>query len=309
MSPDAIAQRAVRAAAALRRRFGAAPRVALVLGSGLGGLADRVRGARRLPYAAIPGFPVPGVAGHAGEVRCGRLAGARVALLCGRSHLYEGHDAAAVAFPIETLAAWGVRVLVLTNAAGALAPGLRPGQAMLVVDHVNLLGVNPLTGRRDASGRPRFLDLTDAYDPELARLARATARRLGLALHPGVLVAVPGPAFETPAEVRWLRRLGGDAVGMSTVPEVIMARACGLRVLVLTLVTNRAAGRGRPVRHAEVLVRGAQARGFQRLLAAAAAAADRVAGRAPPRVARGGRRSRSRWGFTQGGETCGTRGT
>ena len=275
MRIDAIARRAARAAGALRQHFGAPPRVGVVLGSGLGDFAARLRGARRLPYAAIPGFPVPGVAGHAGEVRCGWLGAARVAVLCGRAHLYEGHDAAGVAFPVEVLATWGVRVLVLTNAAGGLAPGLRPGSAMLVADHVNLLGANPLRGRRDAGGRPRFLDLTDAYDPRLARLARAAARRLGVALRPGILVAVQGPSFETPAEVRCLRRLGGDAVGMSTVPEVIMARACGLRVLVLTLITNRAAGRRAPVRHADVLAQGARARGFQRLLAAVVAAAAR----------------------------------
>ena len=275
MPVDAIARRAARAAAALRQHFGVAPGVAVELGSGLGDFAARLRGARRLPYAAIPAFLVPAVTGHAGEVRCGRLAAARIAVLCGRAHLYEGHDAASVAFPVEALAAWGVRILVLTNAAGALAPGLRPGSAMLVADHVNLLGANPLRGRRDPAGRPAFLDLTDAYDRRLARLARDAARRLGIPLRAGVLVAVPGPSFETPAEVRWLRRLGGDAVGMSTVPEVIMARACGLRVLVLTLITNRAARRGAPVRHADVLAQGARARGFRRLLAAVVAAADR----------------------------------
>jgi inosine/guanosine/xanthosine phosphorylase family protein len=277
MPGDATARRAARAAAVLRGRLGAAPRVAVVLGSGLGGFAGSLAGVRRLGYAAIPGFPVPGVPGHAGEVRCGRLGEARVAALCGRSHLYEGHDAAAVAFPIEALAAWGVRVLVLTNAAGGLAPALRPGAVMLVRDHVNLLGGNPLRGRRDPAGRPCFVDLSDAYDARLARLARAAARRLRVPLRSGVLVAVPGPSFETPAEGRWLRRLGGDAVGMSTVPEVIMARACGLRVVVLTLIANRAAGRAAPVRHADVLAAGPRARGFRRLLAALVQGADREA--------------------------------
>ena len=208
----------------------------------------------RVPYARIPGFPRPGVAGHAGE-----LAGSgRVLLLRGRAHYYEGRSMDEVVRPVRVLARLGVRTLVVTNAAGAVNRAYRPGDLMLIRDHLNLMGAHPLRGG------PRFVDLTDAYDPAL----RALARRGGSRLREGVYAAMPGPSYETPAEIRMLRTLGADAVGMSTVPETIAAREAGLRVLGISLITNLGAGLSkRPVSHKEVLERAAGARGrMERLL-------------------------------------------
>ena len=232
----------------LRQVLRPPPHTAVVLGSGLGDL-DLGPETLRIPYAKIAGFPRPRVPGHPGVLG---LVG-RTAVLRGRVHFYEGHAMEDVVAPVRLLARLGVKTLILTNAAGGIAPGLRPGDLLGVEDHLNLMGANPLRGS------PAFVDLTRVYDRGLLRRAQGVARRLGFRLKRGVYAAMPGPSYETPAEVRMLRRLGADAVGMSTVPEAIAAAALGLRVLAISLITNRAAGAGRPVSHAEVLARGREA--------------------------------------------------
>ncbi len=250
---DSPFDRAAAAAAFLRDRAPGTPRVAVVLGSGLGGIADHVTDAATIPFDDLPGFPEPTVPGHAGKFVVGKLLGTPVVLQCGRAHFYEGHGMDTVMLPPRTLAELGVRVILFTNAAGGLDPAMRPGQVMLVDDHINLLGVNPLRGPHDGRLGARFVDLTTAYDLEVARAVEDASRRVGLSLLRGVYVAVSGPSYETPAEVRMLRAMGADAVGMSTVPEVIAARQRGLRVGCLSLITNRAAGlAGEPLSHEEV---------------------------------------------------------
>lgn len=228
----------------LRRLLKIVPDTVLVLGSGLGS-ADLGPERVRVSYADVPGFPKPRVPGHPGVLS---LVG-RTAVLRGRVHYYEGHSLAEVVEPILRLARLGARRLILTNAAGGIAPGLAPGDLMGIRDHLNLMGANPLRGG------PHFTDLTRVYDPELLKRAARAARSLGFRLKTGVYAAVQGPSYETPAEVRMLRRLGADAVGMSTVPEAIAGAHAGMAVLALSLITNRAAGAGRPVSHAEVLER------------------------------------------------------
>jgi len=242
--PAAALADAVQASAARIRAAAPdlAPTLGLVLGSGWDAAAERVHGAVDLPYAELPAFPRPGVAGHAGSLRLGRWggpAGRPVALLRGRAHAYEAGDAAAMKGALRTLAAAGCRAVLLTNAAGSLAPAMPPGGLMLVSDHLNLVQRTPLLGE---SGSARFVDLVDAYDPALRDQAAAAAAAAGLALHEGVYAWMLGPQFETPAEIRMLRMLGAQAVGMSTVPETILARHAGLRVLALSLLTNWAAG-------------------------------------------------------------------
>jgi purine-nucleoside phosphorylase len=229
------------------------PELALVLGSGLGELANRLEGSRRLPYAEIAGFEVPGVPGHRGELVAGRLAGRRVLIQNGRFHAYEGHPADTVALPVRVFADLGVTILLLTNAAGGIGAGLRAGSLMLLADHLNLTFGNPLLGPV-RSGDTRFPDMSSPYDPVLRRTAREVAREQGIALVEGVYAGVPGPSYETAAEIRMLRRLGADAVGMSTVLEVIAARAAGIRCLGVSIITNLAAGlsRGR-LSHDEVM--------------------------------------------------------
>lgn len=234
----------------LRRAFRVLPDSAVVLGSGLGH-ADLGHESARIPYAKIPGFPRPRVPGHPGALS---LVG-RCAVLRGRVHYYEGHAMDEVLAPVRLLARLGVRTLILTNAAGGIAPGLKPGDLMGIVDHLNLMGRNPLRGG------PTFTDLSAVYDVELLRRAAAVARRLGFALKKGVYAAVPGPTYETPAEVRMLRRLGADAVGMSTVPEAIAGVQAGMRVLGISLITNKAATAGRRVSHDDVLQRAREAGG------------------------------------------------
>ena len=227
---------------------GAAPRVGMVLGSGLGGLVDAVAGARGLSYLDLPGFPRAGVSGHAGELVLGRIAGVEVAVLSGRAHTYEAGNPREMAVPIATLAALGVETLILTNAAGSLRPEVGPGRAMLITDHI-ALGPNPLIG---VPGDGRFVSMVDAYDPGLRAAARRAASAVGVDLAEGVYMWFTGPSFETPAEIRMARVLGADAVGMSTVPEVILARHAGLRVAAISLVTNLGAGMtGRPLSHDE----------------------------------------------------------
>lgn len=258
--PENVAREAeIRAAAdAVRRRLGARrPRVAIVLGSGLGFLGDEVQDAVRIPYADIPGFPQPGVVGHKGELVAGMLAGAPVLVQSGRFHLYEGHSPATAALPVRVFAQLGIRVLVATNAAGGVRQNLRPPALMLITDHINLTGRNPLVGPALA-GDQRFPDMTEAYDAELRGLAKTAAREQGIALEEGVYCALLGPSYETPAEIRMLQRLGVDAVGMSTVPEVIAARARGVRCVGFSIITNAAAGLGAPLDHKEVLEMGAR---------------------------------------------------
>ena len=218
---------------------GLAPRLGIVLGSGWDGVADLVDAAVDIPYAELPAFPLLGVAGHAGSLRLGTIAGVGVALLRGRKHAYETGDAGAMKGAIRTLAALGCGALLLTNAAGSLATAMAPGALMLISDHLNVVQRTPL---HDEPGASRFIDMSSAYDPALRDQAAAAAEAVGIALHEGVYAWVLGPQFETPAEIRMLRLLGADAVGMSTVPETILARHAGLRVLGLAMLTNMGAG-------------------------------------------------------------------
>ena len=254
---------------AARRLGKLEPRVAIVLGSGLGGVADSVQRAVRVPYREIPGFPEPGAPGHRGELVGGTLEGVPVVVQSGRFHLYEGHAPAVAALPTRMFARLGVRTLIVTNAAGGIRHTFRPPTLMLIADHINLMFRNPLVGPV-AEGEERFPDMSDPYDPELRAVARDVARSQRIALEEGVYAALLGPSFETPAEVRMLARLGADAVGMSTVPEVIAARARGLRCLGFSSITNVAAGlsgSALQLSHQEVLAAGQQLAGqLERLI-------------------------------------------
>ncbi len=228
--------------------------MALILGSGLGHVAGRLDDAIRLPYREIPGFPEPAVAGHAGELVAGTLAGCPLLCQSGRFHAYEGHPAATVALPVRVFATLGIETLLLTNAAGGIRRDFRPGTLMLIADQVNLSFRNPLIGRVLA-GEARFPDMSAPYDAELCAVAHQVARARGVALEDGVYAGVPGPSYETPAEIRMLERLGADAVGMSTVLEVVAARARGMRCLGISIITNLASGIGHGrLSHAEVMV-------------------------------------------------------
>ena len=242
---------------------GFSPRLGLILGSGLGGLADAAQDAVQIDYADLPGFPEPGVAGHGGRLVLGRLGGLPVALLQGRRHVYEGGDPGAMRAPVRALRRMGADALLATNAAGSLRPESPPGSLMAISDHINMLGVNPLTGPNDDEVGPRFPAMRDAYDPALRDLLRRCADGLGIELPEGVYLAAHGPSFETPAEIRAFRTLGADAVGMSTVPEVILARHSGMRVAAVSAITNLAEGMG-----------GEQLSHEQTLRYAAAASAD-----------------------------------
>lgn len=249
--PDAAVER-VRAASP------AAPRVALVLGSGLSGLADQVEDACEVPYAELDGFPhVAAIAGHAGTLVCGSLAGVQAVLFRGRAHQYQGVSALDAAYPARLAAALGCEALIVTNAAGGVSDHLRTGDVVCIADHINLMGTNPLIGWSGPAGGTPFVPMRDAYDPGLRAAAYVAAASEDVALHDGVYAGLLGPSYETPAEVAYLKGLGADVVGMSTVPEVIAARALGLRVLGFSLVTNAAAGEG--LSHDEVLEAGRQA--------------------------------------------------
>jgi xanthosine phosphorylase len=242
------------AAGLLVERAGLEPRVGVVLGSGLGAVADEVRNAVEIPYEELPGFPRPSVEGHGGKVVAGRIGEVPVAVLQGRAHLYEGVDHDLVRAPVRALRAAGAEVLVLTNAAGSLRPELGPGRLMLISDHINMSGVNVLTGPNAGELGDRFTSLRDAYHPALRDALRAAAGDLGIELAEGVYLAVSGPTFETPAEIRAFRTLGADAVGMSTVHETIVARHCGLRVAAVSAITNFAEGMSdEPVSHEQTL--------------------------------------------------------
>ena len=246
------------------------PRLALVLGSGFGALADRIEPRVALDYRDIPDFPAPGVPGHRGRLTIGMLGALPVACLEGRVHVYEGQGAAPMAAPIRSLKAIGAEMLIITSAAGSLLPSLSPGRLMLVSDHINLLPLNPLTGPNDERVGPRFPSLAGAYDAELRSRLAVAARKLGIDLAAGTYLATSGPNFETPAEIRAFRLLGADAVGMSLVPEVILARHCGLRVAAIAAITNLGEGMGGPPpSHAHTLAVAADAaRDLERLLLA-----------------------------------------
>jgi len=239
-----------------------AARLGIVLGSGLGGIADALSNPTSFPYAELEGFPRPTVAGHGGTLHMGELNGLPVAVYAGRKHIYEGGDPGAMRVPIRLLKQLGADALLVTNAAGSLRAEVGPGRLMAITDHINLLGVNPLTGPNDDAVGPRFPSLRDAYDPALLEQLRAAAAALGIELAEGVYLATAGPTFETPAEIRMFRTLGADAVGMSTVPEVILARHAGLRVVAVSAITNLAEGMGgeelsheQTLRNAEVAAR------------------------------------------------------
>jgi len=250
-------------------------RVALILGSGLSGLADVVEDPIVIPYGEIEGFPAPEkqVVGHAGRLVIGTLSGVRVMVFQGRVHRYQGFSARDVSYPVRLAHAMGAETLVVTNAAGGIGPSLRVGDVVLISDHINLLGDNPLVGWPGPEGGNPFVPMRDAYDPELREVALIAAAETGMPLVPrGTYAGLLGPTYETPAEVAYLRHIGADVVGMSTVPEVIAARALGIRVLGLSLVTNVAAGVG--LDHAEVLETGRVA--AQRLQALALAILHRL---------------------------------
>jgi purine-nucleoside phosphorylase len=224
---------------AVQARMTLAPDVAVILGTGLGGLADEMRIATRIPYEEIPGFPLSSVESHAGRLLLGTLGGRQVVAMQGRFHRYEGYSLQQIAFPVRVLHALGARLLVVSNAGGGMHPLWSPGELMLIADHINLLGDNPLVGPNDDRLGPRFPDMSEPYDARLRALARAVALEQGIPLREGVYVAVSGPSLETRAEYRMLRALGADVVGMSTVPEVIAAVHAGMRVLGVSIITDQ----------------------------------------------------------------------
>jgi purine-nucleoside phosphorylase len=258
--PGDLFTRAEEAAAVLLAAASLSPRVAVVLGSGLNALADRITEATTVPYDQIPHFPNTTVGGHEGNVLLGKLGGAPVIIFQGRFHYYEGHDLETVTFPVRVLSRLGVSTLILTAATGGIRADLRAGNLVLLIDHLNLIGSNPLRGLNDPRLGTRFPDMTEVYSKRLRTLAREESKRLGIDLVPGVYACLPGPSYETPAEIKMLRTLGADVVGMSTVPEAIVARHCGIDVLGLVLVSNAAAGVvGTPITHEEVLEAGRKA--------------------------------------------------
>ncbi|MGD6815675.1 purine-nucleoside phosphorylase [Metabacillus sp. 84] len=242
------------AAEYIQSKIGEAPVIGLILGSGLGVLADEIEDAVKMPYETIPGFPVSTVEGHAGQLVYGKLNGATVIAMQGRFHFYEGYSMQKVVMPVRVLRKIGIKTLIVTNAAGGINEEFEPGDLMLIRDHINNMGTNPLIGPNDKEFGVRFPDLSEAYSKRLLSIAKETAASLGLRVREGVYVANTGPVYETPAEVKMLRILGGDAVGMSTVPEVIAARHAGLEVLGISCISNMAAGiLNQPLSHDEVI--------------------------------------------------------
>ncbi len=266
---ESLYDRVQAAAASVRAQIKAPPQVGLILGSGLGGYADKLGNATRIDYAGIPGFPQSHVQGHAGRLVIGDSPdGVRCVAMQGRVHMYEGHSAETVSFPARVLVALGAKVLIITNAAGGLNPSWAPGTLMLIRDHIDFLRDHALRGPNDERFGPRFPDMTKAYAPELRQLVTEAAASAKIALETGVYVAMPGPTYETPAEVKMLQHLGADATGMSTVPEVVVARHMGARVIGISCITNQAAGiSGHELSHAEVTETATRVRStFERLL-------------------------------------------
>ena len=246
--------RAESAASLIFSKTNLRPQIALVLGSGLGAFADEFRTSTKIPYTEIPHFPRSTAIGHAGQLVVGKVGEISVAGMQGRVHLYEGYSAKDVAFPIRVFARMGIKVVILTNAAGGIKREFVQGQLVVIKDHINLQGVSPLTGPNDERFGPRFPDMTVAYDRRFREMAVGQGNRNHIGLYEGVYAALPGPSYETPAEIRYLRSIGADLVGMSTVPEVIAARHSGMRVLGISCVTNAAAGiLDQPLDHQEVL--------------------------------------------------------
>jgi len=278
-SPNSYLQAVIRAADFLSKgllaKISAQPRLAVILGSGLGEFSETLNERKAIPFSAVPHFPLSSVAGHSGNVVLGRIDAAWVLCLQGRVHYYEGHDMRAVTFPIRVLGRLGVRRLLVTNAAGGINPRFRPGDLMLIRDHISSFCPNPLIGANEASLGPRFPDMSAAYSEPLRQLARECARRLRFKLKEGVYVSVTGPSYESPAEIAMLKRLGADAVGMSTVPEVIVARHMGIECLGISNITNAAAGISkRPLSHAEVLEAGKRVK--PRLMALISATCEKI---------------------------------
>jgi purine-nucleoside phosphorylase len=239
---------------------GRTPRVAVVLGSGLGGVAETLQDGVEIPYSEIPHFVSSTVQGHEGKLLIGSIGGVDVALMKGRVHFYEGYSMDQVTLPIRVFSLMGITSVILTNASGGAAPHLAPGSLMAITDHINLMGDNPLRGPNDERFGARFPDMTAAYTPSYLEAAHAVAREIDVVLFEGVYMALRGPSYETPAEIRMMRKLGADAVGMSTVPEVIVARHCGMKVLAVSCITNIAAGMSSAqIDHSEVMAVGERA--------------------------------------------------
>jgi len=256
-APDSEFARADRAAKFILSKTKLRPQVGVVLGSGLGAFADGLAGATRIHYAKIPGFPRSTAIGHAGQLVIGRPEGVQVAAMQGRVHFYEGYSAKEVVFPMRVFARMGIRCVILTNAAGGINKEYKQGALVILRDHLNLQGANPLVGPNDERFGPRFFDMTQAYWKPYRDVAIVEAKRLGIEIHEGVYAALSGPSYETPAEIRYLHTIGADLVGMSTVPEVIVAAHVGIRVLGISCVTNMAAGiLDQPIHHQEVLETG-----------------------------------------------------
>ena len=254
---DAVAE----AAQVVQSRIGEIPNVAIVLGSGLGSFAHALADAVVVPYATIPHWPASKIVGHAGELVAGTVGGRRVIALSGRAHVYEGHAMEVATFATRVLGLLGVKSLILTNAAGGINTSFSQGALMLIRDHINLMGTNPLVGPNDERFGPRFPDMTEAYSPRLRKAAREAAAAAGIKLEEGVYIAVVGPSYETPAEIRAFRVMGADAVGMSTVPETIVARHMGMEVAGISCITNMAAGvLDQPLVHDEVMATAARVR-------------------------------------------------
>ncbi|ALM28793.1 MULTISPECIES: purine-nucleoside phosphorylase [Bacillus] len=241
------------AAAYIKQASTYVPTVGLILGSGLGILADEIENPIKLKYEDIPGFPVSTVEGHAGQLVIGTLKGTVVCAMQGRFHYYEGYDMKQVTFPVRVMKEIGIETCIVTNAAGGVNTSFHPGDLMLITDHINMMGTNPLIGPNDSQG-VRFPDMSAPYDKDLLALAEKTAKHLGISVQQGVYAGMTGPSYETPAEVRFLRTLGADAVGMSTVPEVIVARHAGIKVLGISCISNAASGiLDQPLSHDEVI--------------------------------------------------------
>jgi len=260
--------RVEQAARSIRARAADEARVAVVLGSGLGGFADEFEAAVKIPYAEIPGFAVSTVEGHAGSLAIGKVEGVPVMAMQGRVHFYEGYSMEEVTFPIRTFKMLGIKTLLLTNAAGGIDVELSQGALMVISDHLNLMGINPLRGPNDERFGPRFPDLSEVYSRNLQEMAVEEARSLGIEIRRGIYAALSGPSYETPAEIHMLRSFGADAIGMSTVPEAIVARQMGMDVLGISCITNMAAGISEaPINHEEVMETAARVRvAFTQLL-------------------------------------------